>query len=61
MMLQDHAAAQHFAKDRGGLVDDGGEGDGVNHPLVPMRLGVVERKSERGKCLPPAGRNGERE
>ena len=61
MMLQHDVVAQHAAKDRGSLVDDRGEGDGVDDPLVPVRLGVVEGEAERGERLAAAGRHGQRE
>ena len=61
MMLQNNVVAQHLAEDRGGLVDDDGEGDGVDDPLVPMRPGVVEREAERGERLAAAGRHRQRE
>ena len=61
MMLQHDVVAQHVAEDRGGLVDDGGERDGVDDPLVAVRPGVVEGEAERGERLAAAGRHGQRE
>ena len=57
MMFEHDVVAEHFAKDRGGLVDDRGEGDGVDDPLVPVRLGVIESEGERGERLAAAGRH----
>ena len=61
MMLQHDLVAQHAAEDRGGLVDDGGERDGVDDPLVAVRLGVVKGEAERGERLAAAGRHRQRE
>src|SRR6266545_4261106 len=61
MMLKYDIVAQDFAEDRSCLIDHGCEGYGGNDPFESVVLGVVESKSERGKCLTAAGRHCERE
>ena len=51
--------AQQVGEGLCGLVDDGGVGDDVDHPVQPVGSGVLQREGQRGKGLSAAGGHGE--
>ena len=61
MVRQRDALAQHALEHLHRLVDDRGEGDGVDDAPQPVAAGVVEREAERGERLAAAGRHGQGE
>ena len=52
--------AQHLAEDPRRLLDDGGEGDGVDDPAMAL-FSMVEREAEGGKRLATSRRHREGE
>jgi hypothetical protein len=61
MVLQHVGVAEYPFEDRRSLVDDRGEGDGIDDAAVAVSEGVVEREAQRRQRLAPAGGHGERE
>lgn len=68
MVLQDNRVRirsehrfKNVFKNRRVLIDDRGEGDDVDHALLPMFDGVTKGESQRRERLSPPGGNGERE
>jgi hypothetical protein len=49
MMLQHDILAKHLAKNQRRLINDRGEGNGVDDPIEPMPLGVFEREGESAR------------
>ncbi len=62
VMLQ-HAVIrpERLAEDRGGLLDDRGVGDDVDHPVQAVAAGVFQREGKRGQRLATARGHGESE
>ena len=57
VMLDDIFFSQHFPENFGGLVDDGGIGDHINHPVLVGGLGMGQGEGQRGDCFAAPGRN----
>ena len=55
----DHVLAEDPPENIRGLLDNGGVGDDVDYPLQVVAHGVVQGKSQRGKCFAPARGHGQ--
>ena len=53
--------AQRLAEHGGGLLDDRGVGNDVDHPAQPMPPRMLQREGQRRQCLAATGGHGQRE
>jgi len=60
-MFQNMALAENLAEDVGGLVDDRGEGNGIDDPAQAVPLRMIQREGQGSQGLAAAGRYGEGE
>ena len=61
VMLQHMLLAQKLAENRRRLVNDRGERNRINDPLVPVLPRVIQRKAQRGQSFAAARRHCQRE